>query len=252
MADKSPQAFRTIREVADWLGVEAHVLRFWESKFSQIKPVKRAGGRRYYRPADMQLVGGIKVLLHDEGMTIRGAQKLLREQGIAHVAALSPSLDEDDTASLAPPIDGDAILTSAEETDSEESVSEAVDTPADNSMGEEAPAPEMPEMVADEQPSQPNAPEATSPVMTVAADDAAEAAPETADDGQDVEQEADLAAVSKAASESETPTESPLSELRKLLHAAAPLTDAQRHALARLYPRIEAHAARLRARHAAE
>ncbi len=249
MADKSPQAFRTIREVADWLGVEAHVLRFWESKFSQIKPVKRAGGRRYYRPADMQLVGGIKVLLHDEGMTIRGAQKLLREQGIAHVAALSPSLDEDDTASLASPIDGDAMLTSAEETDSEESVSEAVDTPADNNMGEEAPAPEM---VTDEQPSRPNAPEATPPVMTVAADDAAEETPETADDGQDVEQKADLAAVAKAASESETPTESPLSELRKLLHAAAPLTDAQRHALAQLYPRIEAHAARLRARHAAE
>ncbi|WP_370270043.1 MerR family transcriptional regulator, partial [Nioella sp.] len=79
MADKKPQAFRTIREVADWLGVEAHVLRFWESKFSQIKPVKRAGGRRYYRPADMALIGGIKVLLHDQGLTIRGVQKIIRE-----------------------------------------------------------------------------------------------------------------------------------------------------------------------------
>lgn len=95
MAAKSPQAFRTIREVADWLGVEAHVLRFWESKFSQIKPVKRAGGRRYYRPADMQLVGGIKVLLHDQGLTIRGVQKLIREEGVAHVSALSPALAED-------------------------------------------------------------------------------------------------------------------------------------------------------------
>jgi len=94
MASKSPQAFRTIREVADWLGIEAHVLRFWESKFSQIKPVKRAGGRRYYRPADMQLVGGIKVLLHDQGLTIRGVQKLIREDGTSHVATLSPPLED--------------------------------------------------------------------------------------------------------------------------------------------------------------
>ena len=91
---KSPDAFRTISEVADWLGVQAHVLRFWESKFSQVKPVKRAGGRRYYRPADMQLLGGIKRLLHDDGLTIKGVQKLLREQGIAEVAALSPPMEE--------------------------------------------------------------------------------------------------------------------------------------------------------------
>jgi DNA-binding transcriptional MerR regulator len=90
---KSPDAFRTIREVADWLGVAAHVLRFWESKFTQINPVKRAGGRRYYRPADMELVGGIKVLLHDRGMTVRGVQRMLREEGVATVAALSPPLD---------------------------------------------------------------------------------------------------------------------------------------------------------------
>ena len=90
---KSPDAFRTIREVADWLGVAAHVLRFWESKFSQIRPVKRAGGRRYYRPADMELVGGIKVLLHDRGMTVRGVQRMLREEGVAAVSALSPPID---------------------------------------------------------------------------------------------------------------------------------------------------------------
>lgn len=90
---KSPEAFRTISEVADWLGVPTHVLRFWESRFTQIKPVKRAGGRRYYRPSDMQLIGGIKRLLHDEGMTIRGAQKLLREKGVKHVAAMSQPLD---------------------------------------------------------------------------------------------------------------------------------------------------------------
>lgn len=90
---KSSQAFRTIREVADWLGVAAHVLRFWESKFPQIKPVKRAGGRRYYRPADMELVGGIKVLLHDRGMTIKGVQTMIRDEGQGAVAALSPSID---------------------------------------------------------------------------------------------------------------------------------------------------------------
>jgi DNA-binding transcriptional MerR regulator len=85
---KSRDAFRTISEVADELATPAHVLRFWESKFSQVKPVKRAGGRRYYRPADLDLLAGIKKLLHDDGMTIKGAQKLLREQGVKHVGSL--------------------------------------------------------------------------------------------------------------------------------------------------------------------
>ncbi len=91
---KSPDAFRTISEVADWLGIQAHVLRFWESKFTQVKPVKRAGGRRYYRPNDMLLLGGIKRLLHEDGLTIKGVQKILREEGISHVVALSQPLDE--------------------------------------------------------------------------------------------------------------------------------------------------------------
>jgi DNA-binding transcriptional MerR regulator len=100
MATKARDAFRTISEVADWLDVPAHVLRFWESKFTQIKPVKRAGGRRYYRPDDMLLIGGIKKLLHDDGMTIRGVQKMLKEDGIKVVSALSLSLDSvDDAAS---------------------------------------------------------------------------------------------------------------------------------------------------------
>jgi len=93
MDSKSPDAFRTISEVAEWLDVPTHVLRFWESRFTQVKPVKRAGGRRYYRPADIELLGGIKRLLHDDGLTIRGVQKLLREEGVRHVAALSPSAD---------------------------------------------------------------------------------------------------------------------------------------------------------------
>lgn len=95
---KSPDAFRTISEVAEWLDVPTHVLRFWESKFSQIKPVKRAGGRRYYRPADMELIGGIKALLHDDGQTIRAVQKILSEKGVKHVAGLSKSVNEEDEA----------------------------------------------------------------------------------------------------------------------------------------------------------
>lgn len=99
---KSADAFRTISEVAEWLDTPAHVLRFWESKFTQVKPVKRAGGRRYYRPADMRLLGGIKKLLHDDGLTIKGAQKVLREQGIRHVSSLCElSLSEEEDAELA-------------------------------------------------------------------------------------------------------------------------------------------------------
>jgi len=95
--EKSPDAFRTISEVAEWLDIPTHVLRFWESRFSQIKPVKRAGGRRYYRPSDMRLIGGVKTLLHDQGMTIRGVQKVLREQGIKHVSSFSGALDSEVT-----------------------------------------------------------------------------------------------------------------------------------------------------------
>lgn len=86
---KSPEAFRTISEVAELLGVPAHVLRFWETRFPQIRPVKRAGGRRYYRPSDVALLGGIRFLLHDQGVAIRGVQKMLREQGVRHVGGLA-------------------------------------------------------------------------------------------------------------------------------------------------------------------
>lgn len=79
--DKSADAFRTISEVASELGLATHVLRFWESKFPQIKPLKRAGGRRYYRPDDVALLRRLQVLLHDEGYTIKGVQKLFREEG---------------------------------------------------------------------------------------------------------------------------------------------------------------------------
>ena len=83
--EKSADAFRTITEVADLLDIQQHVLRFWETKFSHIKPMKRAGGRRYYRPEDVRLLQVIRRLLHEEGYTIRGVQKLLRENGIKTV-----------------------------------------------------------------------------------------------------------------------------------------------------------------------
>ena len=83
---KSAEAFRTISEVAIELDVPQHVLRFWESRFVQIKPVKRAGGRRYYRPEDVDLLKGIRALLYSDGFTIKGVQKVLKERGLRHVA----------------------------------------------------------------------------------------------------------------------------------------------------------------------
>ncbi|MGH6887862.1 MAG: MerR family transcriptional regulator [Rhizomicrobium sp.] len=85
---KSPEAFRTISEVAETLDMPQHVLRFWETRFAQIRPVKRAGGRRFYRPEDVDLLRGIRLLLYFEGYTIKGVQKILREKGVRYAAAL--------------------------------------------------------------------------------------------------------------------------------------------------------------------
>ncbi|WP_299552801.1 MerR family transcriptional regulator [uncultured Tateyamaria sp.] len=149
---KSADAFRTISEVAEWLGVQTHVLRFWESKFTQVKPVKRAGGRRYYRPSDMLLLGGIRKLLHEDGLTIKGVQKILREEGMAYVADLSPPLDAETDAQL------DADLTARMDEDVEpqpveadvlpfEAPSEptAASTLADDISEDVEPNPEAPE-----------------------------------------------------------------------------------------------------------
>ena len=87
--DKAPDAFRTISEVADDLDIPQHVLRFWETRFAQIKPMKRSGGRRYYRPDDVDLLRGIRRLLYGEGYTIRGVQRILKEHGIASVQRLA-------------------------------------------------------------------------------------------------------------------------------------------------------------------
>jgi DNA-binding transcriptional MerR regulator len=87
--EKSPDAFRTISEVAADLDIPQHVLRFWETRFTQIKPMKRSGGRRYYRPDDVDLLRGIRRLLYGEGYTIRGVQRILKEHGIGSVQRLA-------------------------------------------------------------------------------------------------------------------------------------------------------------------
>ncbi|WP_378942971.1 MerR family transcriptional regulator [Mesorhizobium sp. ANAO-SY3R2] len=86
--DKSPDAFRTISEVAEDLDLPQHVLRFWETRFTQIKPMKRGGGRRYYRPQDVELIKGIRHMLYEQGYTIKGVQKLLRENGNQFLVAI--------------------------------------------------------------------------------------------------------------------------------------------------------------------
>ena len=107
--DKTQDAFRTIGEVAEALDLPQHVLRFWETKFSQIRPVKRAGGRRYYRPEDVQLVAAIRVLLYSEGYTIRGVQRILKEQGARALIAASRA----NSRALPPPRAEDAEQTPA-------------------------------------------------------------------------------------------------------------------------------------------
>jgi DNA-binding transcriptional MerR regulator len=171
--DKSPDAFRTISEVAEHLDTPAHVLRFWESRFAQIRPVKRAGGRRYYRPSDVALLTGIKRLLHDEGLTIRGVQKILRDHGVRHVAGLS-----DETLSIAdaglagkgriPSVEAD-ILSEVNQDEAEEAGFIAVED--DDAAAEPPPAVPRPAPV---QPSLPlfeaaSAPKARREDVTVAA-----------------------------------------------------------------------------------
>ncbi|MEM8790758.1 MAG: MerR family transcriptional regulator [Pseudomonadota bacterium] len=90
---KSPEAFRTISEVSDELDLPQHVLRFWETRFTQIRPLKRGGGRRLYRPDHVALLRGIRALLYDDGLTIKGVQKVLRDRGIKAVIARGAGTD---------------------------------------------------------------------------------------------------------------------------------------------------------------
>ena len=109
--EKSPDAFRTISEAAEELNLPQHVLRFWETRFTNIKPLKRGGGRRYYRPEDVLLLKGIRHLLYDQGFTIKGVQRILKDQGVRFVIGigegnavgplLQPTGDDDEEAPAA-------------------------------------------------------------------------------------------------------------------------------------------------------
>ncbi len=99
---KSANAFRTISEAAEEVGAPQHVLRFWETKFAFVTPVKRAGGRRFYRPADVAVLKAVKRLLHDEGLTIRGVQRLHKEQGLRRLLGADASSLVDESESAAP------------------------------------------------------------------------------------------------------------------------------------------------------
>lgn len=103
MEGKSAEAFRTISEVADELGVPQHVLRFWETKFSAVRPMKRAGNRRYYRPEDLDLLRVINKLLYVDGYTIRGVQKLLKDNGHRQLVGISVDNSLDEPEAAAPP-----------------------------------------------------------------------------------------------------------------------------------------------------
>ena len=122
MESKAPTAFRTISEVANNLEVPQHVLRFWESKFQQIRPLKRAGGRRYYRPEDVVLLSNIKELLYNQGLTIRGVQKLLKETG--RIGIVRPS-----EASRAQETEGDDTQTAIDATTATQTVVSLVTKP---------------------------------------------------------------------------------------------------------------------------
>jgi DNA-binding transcriptional MerR regulator len=144
---KAPDAFRTISEVAAELDLPQHVLRFWESRFTQIKPMKRGGGRRYYRPEDVDLLRGIRLMLYAEGFTIRGVQRLLKEKGVAFIAdagrsgsiegGAAPS-EEDTDSAFAEPIAADA-----EERENEELAENASAAPPRHSAPIPPPTPRL-------------------------------------------------------------------------------------------------------------
>ncbi len=154
--EKSPDAFRTISEVAETLDLPAHVLRFWETRFAQVKPVKRGGGRRYYRPDDVRLLRGIQGLLYGEGLTIKGVQKILREKGVRHVIGLGtlPEGEADGPATApaparpAPPIAQPRALTngkaSAHTGDTQPDLFTAPPTPTAATSPDASPAQERP------------------------------------------------------------------------------------------------------------
>ena len=258
--DKAPDAFRTISEVAEWLDRPTHVLRFWESKFPQVKPVKRAGGRRYYRRQDMLLLGGIKRLLHDDGMTIKGVQKLLREQGVAHVTALSQPLDDDiaeQAQSPSPvPLDrsGPAPMIHTEAPDAEGEIL-LFPAPVPRAGPGETPAPEARNETSE------SAEEKTAkPVEETVPHPADDPAAEIRSGGEPVAEPTGTGVKAPPARPSETASDLPrlpsLADLdaldlapgllSRVLSRRAPLPKAQRAALAAELPRLKSLARRIR------
>lgn len=123
--DKSPDAFRTISEAAEELDLPQHVLRFWETRFSVIKPLKRGGGRRYYRPDDLMLLRGIRHLLYEQGFTIKGVQRILKDQGPRYVIAVGEGKPLED---ILPMIEeAEAVGDAAEIEEAEMTASPALD-----------------------------------------------------------------------------------------------------------------------------
>jgi DNA-binding transcriptional MerR regulator len=216
---KSRDAFRTISEVADWLGIQAHVLRFWESKFSQIRPVKRAGGRRYYRPADMLLIGGIKKLLHDDGLTIKGVQKVLREQGVAHVSSFSPPLDDEAAATIT--AEAPAPSAEPEAPAMPDAAPAAPEEPKVIQLAESRPKPVQYDLGVEAPPQQQPRPEREE-TATAAQPDAAPSEPPTADADAPKERRPRIVDVQDPPADAEvTATPGPLSRLARTTALAA-------------------------------
>lgn len=129
-ADKSPDAFRTISEVAEELKLPQHVLRFWETRFPQIKPLKRAGGRRFYRPEDIALLRAIKALLYGQGYTIKGVQRLLQDHGPRGVAAsVAPQPGSDESRPDRPQQGGETGMTETDRNRAEARAAEPAPRP---------------------------------------------------------------------------------------------------------------------------
>lgn len=235
---KSPDAFRTISEVAEWLDTQAHVLRFWESKFTQVKPVKRAGGRRYYRPSDMMLLGGIKKLLHDDGMTIKGAQKLLREKGVKYVASLSQPVDGEEQETV------EEIIADIVHVDTPEEAETAQVLAFQRTEEPEAPAADDPQPELTLEAADPE--EAPAPVEdTVVEDQAESAAPEAeaaeqpADSEPEIDSPSDPEATAAPAEETDLRTEPGPSLLSDLCRTTG-IAPENREDVAALLARIEA------------
>jgi DNA-binding transcriptional MerR regulator len=132
--DKSPDAFRTISEAAEELDLPQHVLRFWETRFATIKPLKRGGGRRYYRPEDVLLLKGIRHLLYDQGFTIKGVQRILKDQGPRYVIAVGEGRPIDDILPLIE--EAEAASDAAELEDALRLASPALDKDATSKLSE--------------------------------------------------------------------------------------------------------------------